>query len=81
MVVLEIGYPPELRGALRRADGCLRVVHAPFLNQVQRQLVLGEAHLDDAPGVIVQVERVHVVGLPPVEVRRVLAVPVPGSNP
>ena len=44
-------------------------------------LVLGEAHLDDAVGVVVQVERVHVVGLPPVEVGRVLAVAVAGGDP
>jgi hypothetical protein len=81
VVVLEVGYPPELRGALRRADGRLRVVDAPLLDQVQRQLVLGEAHLDDAVGVAVQVERVYVVGLPPVEVGRVLAVAVAGGDP
>ena len=44
-------------------------------------LVLGEAHLDDAVAVAVQVERVHVVGLPAVEVGRVLAVAIAGGNP
>ena len=44
-------------------------------------LVLGEAHLDDAVGVVVQVERVHVRGLPPFEVGRVLAVAVAGGDP
>jgi hypothetical protein len=44
-------------------------------------LVLGEAHLDDAVAVVAQVERVHVVGLPPVEVGRVLAVAIAGGDP
>ena len=38
VVVLEIGDPLELRGALRRANGRLRVGLAPLLDQVQREL-------------------------------------------
>jgi hypothetical protein len=44
-------------------------------------LVLGESHLDDAVAVVAQVERVRVVGLPPVEVGRVLAVAIAGGDP
>lgn len=38
VVILEIGDPLELRDALRCANGCLGVVLAPFLDQVQRKL-------------------------------------------
>lgn len=44
-------------------------------------LVLGEAHLDDTPAVVAQVERILVVGLPALEVGRVLAVAIAGGNP
>jgi hypothetical protein len=76
MVILEQRVVPEATGAgaAGAPAGGLRVVTEVGLEEVEGDLVLGEAHLYDAVGVIDGVVGVLVVGLPPGEVRRVLAV-------
>lgn len=80
MVVLEVSDGLELRDAVGRANRCSGVVPDPFLDQVVTELVLGEAHLDDAPRILSLVEGVALVRLPSVEIRRILAVAVVRSD-
>lgn len=77
MVVLEEGELAEDGGAVAAAEAeRVRVGLEPRLEEVERELVLGEPHLDDAAGVGDRVVGVLLVLLPPQEVGRVLAVAV-----
>nr|ACN35824.1 unknown [Zea mays] len=76
VVVLEQRVVPEAgdAGAGAAPARGLRVVPEVPLEEVEGHLVLGEAHLNDAAGVGDGVVGVLVVGFPPGEVGRVLAV-------
>ena len=76
MVVLERRELAEDGGASSAEAERVRVPLQPVLHQVEGELVLGEAHLDDATGVGEGVEGVLLILLPPQEVGRVLAVAV-----
>jgi hypothetical protein len=79
VVVLEERELAEYRGASPAEAERVRVGLQPRLQQVEGQLVLGEAHLDDAAGVGDGVVWVFLILLPPQEVGRVLAVAVAGG--
>jgi hypothetical protein len=84
VVVLEQRVVPEA-GDARAGGGAaparrLRVVPEVPFEEVERDLVLGEAHLYDAARVGGGVVGVLVVGFPPGEVRGVLAVEAGGGH-
>ena len=79
VVVLEEGEFAEDGLAVSFEAGGVRVGGQPRFEEVEGELILGEAHLDDAVGVVELVVGILLVLLPSEEVGRILAVRVASS--